>query len=77
MAHFGRPAAKGGTFSSSIFCYLVVIDKHFVGKAVLWHFYLQTLLTTVIFLFRCPMGPVPQRLNLSSVAFQVFQDQKG
>ena len=32
-------------FASSTFCCLVVIDKDFVGKAVLWHFYLQTLLT--------------------------------
>ena len=64
-------------FASSTFCYLVVIDKDFVGKAVLWHFYLKTLLTSVIFFFRCSMGPVPQRLNLSSIDVQGFQDQKG
>lgn len=40
---FDRAAAKGVTFCfiHFFFC-LVVIDKDFVGKAVLWHFYLQT-----------------------------------
>ena len=39
---FDRAAAKGVTFCFIHFFCLVVIDKDFVGKAVLWHFYLQT-----------------------------------
>ena len=38
-------------FASYTFCCLVVIEKDFVGKAVLWHFRLQTLLTSVFFFF--------------------------
>lgn len=55
-AHFDRAAAKGVTFCFIHFFCSVVIDKDFVGKAVLWHFLPANLLTSVVFFSDVRLG---------------------
>lgn len=71
-------AAKGATFCFIHFLLFAVIDKDFVGKAVLWHFHWQSLLTSVIFFFfQMSDWACPSKAEFIILISHWFQDQKG